>query len=148
MAKTVAQQQRIIMNYTVPPSVEELESMAVAMLDSLPEEITESCEGLAIRCDDFPDDNTVEELELEDTYDLLALYKSGKEIAPGVEKKTANDDDILVIYRRPFLDMWCETCEDLTGLLRQIMLEEIARHFEFSDEDIEEMTRRHYQGML
>ena len=148
MAKPVAQQHRIIMNYTVPPGTEELEAMAVAMLEALPEEVLECCEGLALRCDEFPDDTTIEELDLEDPYDLLALYKSGSEIAPGVEKKTANDDDILVIYRRPLLDIWCESCEDLAGLLRQVMLEEIARHFDFSDEDIEEMTRRHYQGML
>jgi predicted Zn-dependent protease with MMP-like domain len=148
MARPVAQQQQIIMSYTVPPGMEELEVIAAAMLDSLPEELLEHCDGLAIKCEDFPDDNISEELDLEDPYDLLALYRSGKEIAPGVEKKTANDDDILIVYRRPLLDMWCESCEDLTGLLRQVMIEELGRHFDFADEDIEEMTRRHYQGML
>jgi predicted Zn-dependent protease with MMP-like domain len=148
MAKPVAQQQQIIMNYSVPPGMEVLEIMAATLLDSLPEELLEHCDGLAIRCDDFPDDNATEELDLEDPYDLLALYKSGKEIAPGVEKKTANDDDILIIYRRPILDMWCESGEDLIGLMRQVMIEELGRHFDFSDEDIEEMARRHYQGML
>ena len=44
--------------------------------------------------------------------------------------------------------MWCETQEDLQSLIRQVMIEELGRHFEFSDEDIEDMTERHYQGML
>ncbi len=148
MVKVMGAQQQIIMNYTVPPGVDELEVMASATLDALPEELLEYCDGLALRVEDFPDDNATEELDLEDPYDLLALYKSGKEISPGVEKKTANDDDVLLIYRRPLLDMWCESCDDLTLLLRQVMIEELGRHFDFSDEDIEEMTRRHYQGML
>jgi predicted Zn-dependent protease with MMP-like domain len=148
MAKVMGAQQQIIMNYSVPPGAEEIEVIASAMLDSLPEELMEFCEGLAVKVEDFPDESTVEELDLEDPYDLLAQYKSGKEISPGVQKKTANDDDILLIYRRPLLDMWCESCDDLMGLLRQVMIEELGRNFDFSDEEIEEMGRRHYQGML
>lgn len=149
MAKVMgAQQQRIIMNYSVPPGAEEIESITGALLDALPEELQEYCDGLAIRVEDFPDESTIQELDIEDPYDLLAQYKSGKEISPGVEKKTANDDDVLVIYRRPLLDMWCESCDDLLGLLRQVMIEELGRHFDFPDDEIEEMARRHYQGML
>ncbi len=143
-----AQQQQIIMNYSVPPGAEEIEVMAATMLDNLPEELLEYCEGLAIKVEDFPDETIIGELDIEDPYDLLALYKSGKEISPGVEKKTANDDDVLVIYRRPLLDMWCESCDDLMGLLRQVIIEELGRHFDFPDEEIEELGRRHYQGML
>lgn len=146
-AKPMGAQQHI-MNYTVPPGVDEMEMMAASLLDALPEELLECCDGLAIRVEDFPDDTTESELDLEDPYDLLALYKSGKEISPGVEKKTANDDDVLVLYRRPLLDMWCESCEDLISLMRQVMIEELGRHFDFSDEDIQELTGRHYQGLL
>jgi len=96
----------------------------------------------------MPDDLVEAEMELEDPYELLALFKSGKQISPGVEKKSANDDDVLILYRRPILDMWCESGEDLTGIIREIMIEELATNFEFSDDDIEEMTSRHYQSML
>lgn len=148
MAKAVGAQQQIIMNHTVPPGVDDVEAMASVMLEALPEELLECCEGLAIRVEDFPDDVVTEELDLDDPYDLLALYRSGKEISPGVVKKTANDDDILIIYRRPLLDMWCDSCDDLMTILRNIMIEELGRNFEFSDEDIEEMGQRHFQGML
>jgi predicted Zn-dependent protease with MMP-like domain len=140
--------QQIIMNYSIPPGLDDFEAMATNVIDLLPEELLEFCDELAIRVEDFPDESTETELDLHDPYDLLALYKSGKEISPGVERKTANDDDVLVLYRRPILDMWCESCEDLTGLLRQVMIEEIGRHFDFSDDEIDEMVARHYQGML
>ncbi len=141
-------QQRIIMSYTFPPGTDDMEAIAAAILNALPEEILEFCEGLAVRAEDFPDEAIQAELDLDDPYDLLALYKSGREIAPGVERKTANDDDVLILYRRPLLDMWCESGDDLTDLIRQVMIEELGRHFGFSDDEIEEMGRRHYQGML
>src|SRR5690606_16478066 len=98
--------------------------------------------------EDLPDESTEQDLDLEDPFDLLALYRNGKEVAPGVEKKTANDDDVLIVYRRPVLDMWCETEDDLATLLRQVVIEELGRHFDFSEDEIEEMSERHYQGML
>lgn len=139
---------RIIMNFTIPPSMEDLEDLAASIWENLPEEVLSRCDDLAIVIEDAVDETTLDDLGIDDAFDLLSLYKSGKEISPGVERKVANDDDALIIYRRPLLDMWCETQDDLQGLIRQIMIEELGRHFEFSDEDIEDMTERHYQGML
>ena len=141
-------QHRIIMNFSAPPSVDDLETMAKEILASLPEEILENCDELAIRIEDFPDDAVQSEMELDDLYDLVALYRNGKEMAPGVQRKIANDDDLLILYRRPILDLWCDTQDDLTGLLREVMIQELASNFEFSEDEIEEMTGRHYQGML
>lgn len=141
-------QHRIIMNFSAPPGEDDLETIATELLGSLPEELMERCESLAIEVEDFPDDATQAEMELEDPYELLALYRSGKEISRGVERKVANDDDVLVLFRRPILDMWCDTQDDLTNLIREVMIEELAGSFDFSEEDIEEMTARHHQGML
>jgi predicted Zn-dependent protease with MMP-like domain len=141
-------EQRIIMNFSVPPSLEDLEVMASSILESLPDEILEFCDGLAVRVDDLADEAVEEEFDLDDPFDLIALYRSGKEISPGVEKRTANDDDVLVIYRRPLLDLWCETGEDLNVLFRQVIIEELGRHFDFADDEIDELAGRHFQGML
>lgn len=139
---------QIIMNFTVPPSMDDLEVIANQTLDLLPEELAEFCDNLALVIEDFADDMTQQDQDIEDPYELLALYKSGKEISPGVEKKTANDDDVMVLYRRPILDLWCEEGSDLSTLVRNVMIEELGRNFDFSDDDIEEMSERHYQGML
>lgn len=141
-------QQRIIMNFSVPPSTDDLEVIAKDALDNLPEEILELCDSLNIRVDEFPDEAIEEELDLDDPYDLLALYRSGKQISPGVEKKIANDDDVLILYRRPLLDVWCETGGDISQVVRDAMIEELGNNFDFSEDEIEEMSRRHFQGML
>jgi len=46
------------------------------------------------------------------------------------------------------LDLWCETGEDLSGLLREVVIEEISRAFDYSEDDIIEMMGRHHQGMF
>lgn len=138
----------IIMSFSSPPGVEDIEAIAAAALESLPEEILEFCDEMAIIIEELPDEALEDELDLDDPFDLIALYRSGNQIGPGIESKTANDDDVLTLFRRPLLDMWCETGDDLNILIRQIMIEELGQNFDFTDDEIEEMTKRHYQGML
>lgn len=140
--------QQIIMNFTLPPTIEDMEVIASNAFDNLPEELVELCDGVALVIEDLPDEVVESDLDIEDPYDLLALYKSGKEISPGVERKTANDDDVLFIYRRALLDLWCESCDDLNEVVRQVMIEELGRHYDFSDDEIDEFMQRHHQGML
>ncbi|MBI4030735.1 MAG: metallopeptidase family protein [Proteobacteria bacterium] len=140
--------QQIIMSFSVPPGPDDLKVIAEEALETLPEEVMEFCENLSIQVEEVADEAMEQEFDLSDSYELVALYRSGKQISPGVEKKVANDDDVLVIFRRALLDIWCETGDDLNALMRQIMIEELAANFDFSDEEIEEMSRRHFQGML
>ena len=145
---TAMNRQQIIMNFSLPPALEDVKVIAQQAIENLPEEIMEFCEKLALEVEDFPDTAVESELDLGDPYELVALYRSGGQISPGVQKKVANDDDVLVIFRRPLLDLWCETGGDLGALVRQVMIEELGQNFDFSEEEIEEMNQRHYQGML
>jgi len=142
------EQQRIIMNFTIPPSTEDIEAIASSVLEILPEELASFCDHLVIQIEELPDSAIEDELDLEDVYELVALFRNGKQISPGVESKVANDDDVLIIFRRPLLDMWSETGEDLSTLLRQVMIEELGQNFDFSEKEIDEMTGQHFQGML
>ncbi len=136
------------MNYTVAPSLEDLEAIGSSIMQVLPDALLCHCEELTLVVEDMVDEILQDDLALDDPFDLLALYKSGKIIAPGVECKTANCDDVLVLYRRSLLDMWSETGEDLQILIRQVIIEELGRYFEFSEDDIQEMNDQHCQAML
>lgn len=146
-AKPLSKQQ-IIMNFTTPPSVDDLMAIARDVLQNLPDELLEMCEDTVPWIEEFPDEVIMQEMDLGDTYDLLALFRSGDEISPGVQKKVANDDDALVLFRRPILDLWCETGDDLNVLVREVIIQELGRAFEFSEDDISEMVARHHQGLL
>ena len=140
--------QQILMNFSTAPTPDDVMVIANEQLEALPEELLEFFEELTIQIEEMPDEATENDLDLDDPFELLALYKAGKDLSPGVEKKVANDDDVLILYRRSLLDMWCETGEDLTQIIRDAMIEEIGNYFEVSTDDIEEMSARHYQGML
>lgn len=140
--------QRIIMNYTVSPSLEDMEAIAASVIETLPDEILRFCAEMDIAVEEMVDETVEQDMDIDDPFELVALFKNGKEISPGIEKKTADQDDVLILYRRAILDLWCESGEDLSGLIRQIMIEELGRNYDFSDDEIEEMVERHYQGLL
>lgn len=133
---------RIVMNYTVPPGLEDVETIAEAVFETLPDEITRHCEDMSLNVEDFVDDIAMADIDIDDPFELFALFRSGKEISPGVEKKNADEGDVLILYRRPILDMWCETEDDLETVIRQVVIEELGRAFDFSDDDVHEMMDR------
>ncbi|MFK7838786.1 MAG: metallopeptidase family protein [Bdellovibrionales bacterium] len=135
----------IIMNFTVPPGLNDFETLIQSCLEAMPDEILEFINNLEIVVDDFPDDAIQSDMDIDDPYELLALYRSGSEVSPGIEKKQSDSEDILSLFRRPILDVWCENCEDITTLLRDVIIEEVARAHNFSDAEIDDMTRRHHQ---
>lgn len=140
--------QELIMNFAAPPSITDLEVICKSILEVFPEELMEFCESLTLEIEDFADEAVQEECDTDDPYEILCFFRSGKQLSPGVESKTAGRDDTLTIFRRPVLDLWCETCDDLNTLIRQVMIEEVAQQFDFEDDEIEEMISRHHQGML
>ena len=73
---------------------------------------------------------------LDSPFDLLGLYR-GVNIAHKSTAAIANDVDMIFIYRRPLLDYWCETGEDLKLLVRHVLIHEIGHHFGLSDDDME-----------
>ncbi len=144
----MSDRQDIIMNFGAAPSIDDVTTIVRGVLNSLPDELEEACEDLEIDIQDFPDEMTEIDQNLNDPYELLCLYKSAKEVSPGVEKKAADGNDLLIVYRRPVLDYWCESGDEFGLVVRQVVIEEIAGQQDFSDDEIDEMVSRHHQGVL
>lgn len=129
--------QTIMMGHTTPPSIDDICAMAEDIIDTLPKGIEQYIGKLQITVESFPDDYITSELELESPYDIFGVYQSAGPRAIGNTVGNLNKQDILYLYRRPILDAWCETGEDLTEILNRIILQEIGYHFGFSDHEIE-----------
>ncbi|MHA1598755.1 MAG: metallopeptidase family protein [Alphaproteobacteria bacterium] len=119
-----------------PPSLAEFEAIAAEALKTVPGELLAHVDGVVIRIVDFPDAETEAEMGLASPFELLGLYsgvsldqKSVADITPGV--------DMIFLYRRPILDYWCESGEDLAHIVRHVLIHEIGHHFGFSDADME-----------
>ncbi|MBI5165132.1 MAG: metallopeptidase family protein [Magnetospirillum sp.] len=123
-------------HHSTPPSLTDLETIAQAAFAEIPEELRRYAADVVIHVDEFPDEDTERDMELESPFDLLGLYRGGSLAGLGVSAQPG-DVDRIFLYRRPLLDYWCETGEDLTDLVKHVLIHEIGHHFGLSDEDME-----------
>jgi len=125
-----------IERYSTPPTIADLEAVAREAFAGVPLQLRRFIQNVLIRVEDFPDDETMEDLECDSPFDLLGLYR-GVDLTQKSVLDTPEDIDRIYLYRRPILDYWCETGEDLTHVVRHVLIHEIGHHFGLSDDDME-----------
>ena len=121
----------------LPPSADDIRRIGEAVLHALPPLFLEPVRAVPIRVQDFADDETLAEMEIESPFDLLGLYhgvpvghREGSHLPP-------ERPDMIFLYRRALLDYWCEHEEPLEDIVRHVLIHEIGHHFGLSDEDME-----------
>ncbi len=131
--------------FTTPPSLDDLTALADEALEAIPKPLLDMVEGVAIQVVDFPGEDVEDEMELDSPFDLLGLYVG---VPFGRQSVTASREeiDVIQLYRRPILDYWCDTGEDLATIVRHVLIHEIGHHFGFSDEDMDELERQDGEG--
>ena len=122
----------------IAPTLEEIKSIALEAYAHFPEEIREVASDIVIDVADFPSDNIIDDLGLETPFDILSLFEGtgpAELWTPG-NKEGPNR---VTLYRRALLDYWCDNEEPLGAIIAQVLLHEIAPHYGFDDEDIDDM---------
>ena len=122
--------------HTRAPTLADIEDRARAAFGTIPERLRRLARDVVFQVAEFPDARTEAEMGLETPFDILGLYR-GIPIGEKEAGHTPRDVDMVFLYRRPILDYWCETGEDLTHLVRHVLIHEIGHHFGLSDEDME-----------
>jgi predicted Zn-dependent protease with MMP-like domain len=118
------------------PSLNDIEVLAGRALETIPVALKRHLGPLVIRVEEFPDEETEEAMVLESPFDILGLYRGVALPHKSVAEPRAQVD-MVFLYRRPILDYWCETGEDLAAVVRHVLIHEVGHHFGFSDEDME-----------
>ena len=126
--------------YSLPPSLSDIEAMAQDALRTIPYELRSKITDVVFRIDDFPDAEMQRDLNLESPFGLLGLYQGVSLDAKSVLDAPQHIDTVY-LFRRPLLDYWCETGEDLAHLVRHVLIHEIGHHFGFSDDDMERIEQ-------
>ena len=120
----------------VPPSLADFEAIANDAWDKLPHEFREVATDLVIRVEDFASDDVLNELGIEDPFELTGLYQG-----VSLDKQSVSDaprePDMVFLYRRPILDEWAGSDEELGHLIAHVLIHEIGHHFGFSDDDMD-----------
>ena len=127
--------------FTNAPGLAEVEAMARAALATIPDKLRRHVGDVIIRVDDFPDAETEREMNLETSFDILGLYR-GVSLDRKSVHNTPDDLDMIFLYRRPILDYWRETGEELSHVIRHVLIHEIGHHFGLSDADMDHIEEQ------
>ena len=120
---------------TFAPDAAEIERLAEAAIARLPAHFRRHLDGVVLRVDDFAGEEVLEELGIEDPFDLSGLYR-GRPIGEQSSMLSGELPAMIHLYRRPLLDEWAESGVSLEELVTHVIVHEIGHHFGFSDADM------------
>ncbi|MBK5935102.1 metallopeptidase family protein [Rhodovulum imhoffii] len=125
----------------IPPSLEDVEALALAAREALPAPYRAAARAVALRVEDFAPDGILDALGLEDPFELTGLYEG----IPLTEKSVMDQPDrpdTIWLFRRPILDEWAgRGTVALDELVAHVLVHELAHHFGWSDADIARIDR-------
>jgi predicted Zn-dependent protease with MMP-like domain len=117
------------------PSLAEVEALAIAAYERLPQKFRALCDGLVIHVEDFPSKDVLKDMQAAE-FDLLGLFQ-GIGLPFQSESAPAQFPNMVWLYRRPILDYWAEHDETLGAIITHVLVHEIGHHFGLSDADME-----------
>ena len=129
MALTMSERQ------TFAPDAAAIERLAEDAIARMPEEFRRHLEGVVLRIDDFAEDEVLDQLGIEDPFDLTGLY-TGRPIGQQSSMLSGELPAMIHLYRRPLLDEWVETGVSLEDLITHVIVHEAGHHFGFSDAEM------------
>ena len=119
------------------PSLDDLAALAEAAFAALPEQFRRMTGEVIFRVDDFASKEVLEELGIEDAFELTGLYQ-GVDLAHRSVFDPSPQPSMVFLYRRPILDEWADHGEvTLEELVAHVLVHEIGHHFGLSDADID-----------
>ena len=121
--------------FGLPPSADEIEAIARATLERLPDPFADSLGDVVLLVQDFADEATLAQMGIEDPFELSGLYEGVPLTERSVEESGTLPERIL-LYRRPILDEWADSEETLEHLVAHVLIHEVGHHFGLSDDDI------------
>jgi predicted Zn-dependent protease with MMP-like domain len=128
------------MSETFAPDADRIETLARAAIARLPEAFRRHLDGVVLRVEEFADDAMLEELGIDNPFELSGLY-TGRPIGQKSVSDYGSLPDMIHLFRRAILDEWIETGVSLEALVAHVLIHEVGHHFGLSDEDMHALER-------
>ena len=123
------------------PSAAEIEAIARASLQRLPEPFASHLREVVLVVDELADDETLGAMGIDDPFELTGLYH-GLPVGEKSVDMSGTLPDRIVLYRRAILDEWAAEGETLEHLVHHILVHEVGHHFGLSDEDMHRLEEQ------
>jgi predicted Zn-dependent protease with MMP-like domain len=120
---------------TFAPTAAEIERLAEEAIARMPEAFRRHLEGVVLLVEDFAEDEVLDQLGIEDPFDLTGLY-TGRPIGERSSMHSGELPAMIHLYRRPLLEEWADTGVALEDLIAHVIVHEAGHHFGFSDEEM------------
>jgi predicted Zn-dependent protease with MMP-like domain len=117
------------------PSLAEIEALARAALDRLPEPFLATAREVVLSVEEFAGEDVLSEMGIDDPYELTGLYV-GRPLTERSVDESGRFPDQVYLYRAPILLEWSEGEDSLEQLVAHVLIHEIGHHFGLSDEDM------------
>jgi predicted Zn-dependent protease with MMP-like domain len=122
------------MPFGAAPSLDDMEALARDALARLPEPFATYLKDVVLIVEDFPSEDMLEQLGIEDPFELTGLY-TGRPAE--LEAMTGDLPPMIHLFRRPILDEWADGGVTLEDLVVHVVIHETGHHFGLSDDDME-----------
>lgn len=116
-------------------TLEEFARLVVRALDTLPEEIAEKLENVAVTIEDQPSSEVLMEKGLTSPDQLFGLYRGIPRPWRSVFAPLTDFPDKIEIYYQPIVRA-CPRPRDIRDLVRRVVVHEVAHHFGMSHEQM------------
>lgn len=115
----------------------EFEQLVAAALRCLPRRFRRKLQNIAVVVEEWPDDETLDEMGIEPPDTLYGLYRGVSLDRRGTWYGGVLPD-VITLYRGPILDA-CDTPEEAESLVQDVVIHEIGHYFGLDDERLDEL---------
>jgi predicted Zn-dependent protease with MMP-like domain len=117
----------------------QFERLVERALATLPKRFKEKLENIAVVVEDWPDDETLDEMGIEPADTLYGLYR-GVDLTHRDASYGNVLPDTVTIYQGP-IEEDCADEAEMAEVVRDTVIHEIGHYFGLSDEEMEELEQ-------
>jgi predicted Zn-dependent protease with MMP-like domain len=123
------------------PSLDDIARIGRAILADLPAEIRELMGPVPVVVRDWPDDDLLDAMEIDDPLELTGLYQA----VPIGERHSAlppSEPEMIFLFRMPIIFEWAERGCPLDEVVFDVLTHEIGHHLGMDEEAVQRMEER------
>ncbi|MCX6539370.1 MAG: metallopeptidase family protein [Acidobacteria bacterium] len=120
------------------------EQLVANAVQTIPRRFRQQIQNLAIIVEDEPDDELLDDMEIEPPDTLFGLYQG----TPLTERRWDHGNvlpDRIVLYQGPIEDV-CESDDEVVATIGETLIHEVGHYFGMTEEELEEIEERYWRS--